>query len=164
MKKLVAAILMTVLSACTFGAFADDFGVVNMQTIFKTAPQAKAINDALKTQFASRKEHIVAMGKQLQTEIKQYQKNQSVMDKKAAQALQQKISQQSITLRKAQAKFQSDLVAAQNQKMKQFLENVKTAVQKVAKKKDLEMVFPSNAVLYSANDLDVTSDVLSAMK
>lgn len=165
MKKLCIALLLSFMAIWSIGAMADEeIGVVDMQTIFKSSPRAQAINKALKSQFASRKENIVKMGKALQTEIQQYQKNQAVMDKTKIKALQEKINKQSVALRQAQAKFQQDLVTEQNKKMKEFIDDVKSAVAKVAGKKDLEVVLPSNAVLYSKPKLDITSDVLSNMK
>lgn len=164
MKKIIIALYLSVAAVWSIGAMAgEDFGVVNMQTIFKTSPKAKAINASLKREFAARKAGIVKMGQNLQSEVKSYQKNQAVLSKAKLAALQQKISQHSMALRQAQQKFQSDLLAAQNQKMTAFLNQVKTAVAKVAKKKDIDIVLPSNAVLYSKNKMDITSNVLSSM-
>jgi len=156
--------LLSFMAVWSVGAVAQDIGVVDMKVIFKTSPKAKDINKSLKDQFSSRKTDIVEMGKTLQKEVQQYRKNRSVMNKKNMRTLQGKIQKQSIALRKAQVKFQSDLATAQNKKMKVFIAEVKAAVKKVSRKKDLDVVLPSNAVLYSSDKLDVTSDVLSAMK
>jgi len=103
------------------------------------------------------------MGQQLQLEVKSYQKEQAVLSKKKIAALQRTISQHSVALRQAQAKFQSDLLTTQNKKMSAFLDQVKAAVAKVAQKKGLDVVLPSNAVLYSKNKFDITPSVLSEL-
>lgn len=164
MKKIMIAICLSVAAIWSIGALADDIGVVDMQTIFKSSPEVKAINASLKSEFSGRKASIVKMGQQLQDEVKKYQKNQSVMSKVSLAKLQQSINQHSVSLRQAQAKFQSDLMAAQNNKMRIFLNKVKSAVTKVANKKGLELVLPSNAVLYSKNKMDITASVLSALR
>ncbi len=154
----IAAVMASV-SASATGAI----GIVDMQKIFSSSTEAQAINASLKRQFSARKAKIMKMGNELQAKVKNYQKNQSVLSKTKLAALQKTISQQSIAFRKAQEKFQSDLLAAQNKKMSAFLDKVKSAVQKVAQKKDLNLVLPSNAVLYSQNQLNVTTGVLSAL-
>jgi len=161
----------TLLAACVLFAaiwslpgFASGIGVVNMQTIFRSSPQVKKINTTLQKRFAARKTNIVAMGKKLQTEVKQFQKNQTVMDSKAAQALRAKIGEQGTKLRQMQGKFQRDLMVAQNAEMKKFMTRVKGIVGKIAAKKKLDVVLPSNAVLYSKTKSDITSEVLSALE
>ena len=164
MKKIIMAICLSLAAFWSIGAMAEDIGVINMQTVFKSSPKAQAINAALKNQFSARKATIVKMGQQLQADIKNYQKNQAVLSKPKLAELQKKISQQSVALRQSQAKFQSDLMAAQNQKMSGFLNQVKAATAQVATKKNLELVLPINVVIYAKDKLDITSDVLTAMK
>lgn len=162
MKKIFIAVSVSLMALWSVGAMAN-IGVVDMQKIFQSSPKAKKINAALEQQFASRREGIVKLGQKLQEEVKDYQKNQSVLGKDKLQALQGAISEHSTSLRQAQTKFQSDLLAAQNEKMASFLKDLKASVQKVAEKKGLDLVLPGNAVLYSKTAMDITSDVLSSM-
>lgn len=164
MKKVIIAICLSLAAVWSVGAMAEDIAVVNMKTIFRSSPQAKSINASLKKQFSVRKAGIVKMRQQLQAEVQKYQKNQTTMSKASLATLQQKISMHSAALRQSQPKFQSDLIAAQNKKMKAFLNRVKAAVSDVAKRKGLDLVLPNNAVLYSKSKLDVTASVLSAMR
>lgn len=166
MKKILIAICLACLAFWSVGASAmsKDIGVVNMQTVFKTAPKARKMNAELKKEFSGRKADIFKMGKELRQEIQNYKKNQAVLGKTKLIALQQKINQQGMKFRQAQMKFRSDLVAAQNKKMAAFLSQVREAAEKVAKKKGLDIVLPNNAVLYSSNAMDITSEVLSALE
>jgi len=143
---------------------AETFGVFNVKQIFESSPQAKSISESLKSQFAPRKADIVTLSKKLQEEIKSYEKNQSVMDKKSLKDLQKNINEHSIQLRQQQSQFQSDLLTAQNKKMDAFVQEVKTAVAKIATKKNLSLVLLDTAVLYSKKGLDITPEVLQAMK
>jgi len=164
MKKIFIAIFFSIAVMASISAkAAGAIGIVVMQKIFSASPEAQAINASLKRQFSARKTKIMKMGDALQAKIKDYQKNQSVLSKAKLATLQKAISQQSVAFRRAQEKFQADLLAAQNKKMSVFLDKVKSAVQKVAHKKDLYLVLPSNAVLYSQNQLNVTTGVLSAL-
>lgn len=164
MKKLLMMICGSFLAVWSINAVAGDIGVVNMQKIFQTSPKAKSISSSLKSQFDSRRQNIVKMSQDLQNEVKNFQKNQAVLNKAKLAELEKKIGEHSTALRQAQSKFQSDFVEAQNKQMAAFLDEVKAASAKVADKKGLDLVVPNNAVLYAKNKLDITSDVMSAMK
>jgi len=164
MKRVLLAICLSFMAVWSVGIFAGNVGVVNMQTIFRTSPQIKKINLALQKKFATRKANIMKIGKNLQSEVKKFQKNQTVMNTKSANALRTKITTQGAKLRQLQGRFQKDLMTAQNVEMKKFMVTVKAAVKKIAAQKKLDIVLPSNAVLYSKNNLDITSNVLSDIK
>jgi outer membrane protein len=148
----------------SISASAGQVGVVDMQSVFQTAPQVKKINDNLTSQFQDRKNKIVQMGEQLKADIKKYQKNKAVMSKNDLSSLETKITDEEAQLRQEQTKFQQDVYQAQNQQMAQFLEQVKGVVKTIAGQKKLEMVLPKNTVLYSQDGLDITSDVLANLK
>ncbi len=165
MKRILLAVclsLMTIWSATVLAA--DNVGVVNMQTIFRSSPQIKQINAALKKKFSARKASIVELDKTLQAEVQKFQKNHSVMTPKSLQGLRAKISTQGLQLRQAQTKFQKDLVSEQNKQMRKFINSVRKIVRKIAMKKKLNLVLPSNSVLYASNNLDITSRVLADLK
>lgn len=165
MKRFFVTIFLSLGLLSSFGALAAkvNIGIVDMKLLFQSSPQAKAINNSLRSQFSSRKANIVKLGQQLQNEVKKYEKNQSIMNKKTLTSLQKTINEHSVRLRQEQSKFRTDLLAAQNKKMNNFLIKVKTAVAKVAVKKGIKVVVPDTALLYSEQDLDITQDVLKVM-
>lgn len=163
MKRVFIVICISIASLFAMSAIAAQVGVVDMQKIFRSAPQVKQINATLTKQFANRKTSIMKMGKQLQTDIQQYQKNKAVMSAKELKNLKSKITKEETQLRQAQSKFQQDLFAAQNKKMTQFMDNVRRIVKSIAAKKKLDMVLPQNTVLYSDTGLNITDEVLSKL-
>ena len=80
MKKVV--LVAAVAAFCSIGVFADGIGVVDMKTIFTTAPQVKTIKAGLAKQFEPQKDKLEKMSQSLQADIAKYQKNKAVMDKK----------------------------------------------------------------------------------
>ena len=164
MRKLVLG-LGVVLVACSVSALAEGgVGVVDMKTIFSTSPKVKSIKAGLMKEFNPQKEKLEAMGKALQADITKYQKNKAVMDKKDLSTLEASITTQETAFRTAQAKFQQDVFNAQNKSLETFLDSVKAAVKVVAEKDKLDLVVPSNDVLYSKDDKDITKDVVDNMK
>jgi len=160
-KTIVAAAAALALGFTTLGLADGKVGVVDMQKIFSTSSQVKSINSQLTSQFASRKNKIMQMGKQLQADLATYNKNKTVMSKSKLGNLQTKIGKEEAALRTAQAKFQQDLFQAQNKKMASFMNKVKATVGTVAQKNGMTLVLPKNATLYVKNGSDITSQVQS---
>ena len=163
MKK-VALIAATVFAAWSVGAFADGVGVVDMKTVFSTSPKVKQIKDQLSKQFDPEKDKLQKMSQSLQADIAKYQKNKAVMNAKETSALEASITKQENDFRTEQAKFQQDVMDAQNKSLKDFMASVKAAVKVVAEKDKLDLVVPSNDVLYSKNNKDITAEVLKEIK
>lgn len=164
MKRIILILSALVLSVFAVNSMAADVGVINMRTIFQSAPEVQQINASLKKEFAARREAIVSEGKQLQGDIQNYEKNKAVMSKADLSAAQKKISDQETQLRQKQVQFQQDLYAAQNKQMEAFMNKVRGIVKNIASEKKLTMVLPENAVLYSQDDMDITKEVLSKLK
>src|SRR3989338_7974087 len=104
------------------------------------------------------------MGELLQSDIAKYQKDKDVMDKKDLSTLETNITNQENTFRAAQTKFQQEVFTAQNDSLNDFMSSVKTAVGSIAKQEKLDLVIPSNDVLYAKDGMDITQKVLQKMK
>jgi len=161
--KRIATLLFALSVLIATSAFATTIGTVNMQKIFKSSSRVKKINSTLKSKFAKRKNKLVAQGKALQTDIKKYQKNKSVMKKTTLAKLQNKIQKESDDLRQAQTKFQQDLFATQNSAMHTFMKTLSSTVASVAKQDKIDLVLPQNNLIYANNKLDITNDVLKKL-
>jgi outer membrane protein len=164
MKKLLiaAAVAGSMLSASVFAA--NEIGTVNMQTVMTTAPQIKACQASLKKKFTPMQTKLQAQAKTLQADMKNYQKNAATMSKADLAKLQKKVQTEQAALQQGQAMLQQQAMGAQQACIKTFANTLKTAAAKVAGKKGLTVVLPSNAVIYSAANLDVTTDVLENLK
>ena len=157
-NKILGTVLLA--GACFSSAWATDMGVIDVQAVFRDSTQVKKINADLEKQFAPQKKDLQAMNTKLQDEIKDLNKNGSVMDDAKKNALKSSIQAQGKALHDKQMKFQQDLFTAQNTAMTKFMKQVQGTVAKVAKSKGLDIVVAKNAVLYSKDKMDVTSIVL----
>ena len=86
------------------------------------------------------------------------------MDKKSLDQLRDTIAKQEQELRMQQAQFQQTLFTAQNKAMSDFMDRVTAAVKKIAEQKKIDIVLPQNSLLYAKDSMDITSDVMSALK
>lgn len=163
MKKVVLGLAL-VFTAFSISAMAGGVGVVDMKTIFSTAPQVKEIKTDLTKQFEPQKEKLEKMGEALQTQIAKFQKDKDVMKKDELTKLESGITTQETAFRTAQTKFQQEVYNAQNKSLETFMASVKASVKTVAEKDKLDLVVPSNDVLYAKDNADITNAVLADMK
>ena len=157
----------TIIAAAVLGAmtaYAGGVGVVNMKQLFTTAPQVKAINAQMKRHFAPQQKKLEAASKTLQSDIAKLQKNKAVMSKKQLTALNTKIAKEGNAMHQQQTAFQQAMFAAKQKAFLSFLTKVKAAAKKVAAKHHFDIIIPKNSAVFAESDLDVTKDVLKALK
>jgi outer membrane protein len=162
MKRVITILLLTIGLAWGIAAYSATatFGTVDMQKIFTTAKEVKKINADLEKKFSSRKDSLLKEQKSLQARADKLQKNQSITKKGDLEDQRAKLTQDATDFREKQTQFQQDLYAAQNEAMHDFMKTLNDAVEKVAKRKSLDIVLPSNNLLYAKSSLDITKDVL----
>lgn len=163
MRKIAMAVA-AVAAISSASAFADGVGVVDMKTIFSTSPKVAEIKAELTKQFNPEKAKLEKMGQTLQGDIANYQKNKPTMKAADLSKLEANITTQETDFREAQAKFQKDVFNAQNKSLETFMDSVKAAVKVVAEKDKLDLVIPSNDVLYTKDKTDITKEVLDNLK
>jgi outer membrane protein len=164
MKKLVLAVAAFA-AISSASVFADGgVGVVDMKMIFSTSPKVKEIKADLTKQFSPEKDKLQKMGQELQASIANYQKNKPTMKPADLTKLEASITSQETAFREEQAKFQQEVFTAQNKSLETFMDSVKAAVKVVAEKDKLDLVIPSNDVLYTKDKTDITKEVLDNLK
>lgn len=163
MKKVSLLVGVCLAALWSISSLAAGVAVIDMQQIFQNSKQVKQINDGLEKQFATQKQDVDKLGKELQANIDKYKKDQTVMDPKAANALKDNIRDQEQKLQQQQTDLQRQLFEAQNKSMTQFLDKIKGIVKGMAASQDFDVVLPKNALLYSKDNLDITAKVLDAL-
>lgn len=163
MKRLVCLVGICLAMLWSISSFAAGVAVIDMQQVFQNSKQVKAINDGLEKQFATQKQGVDSLSKQLQVNIDKYKKDQAVMDKKTADTLKDTIRDQEQKLQQQQTDLQRQLFEAQNKAMTQFLDKIKEIVKGMSTSQDFDVVLPKNALLYSKDNLDITAKVLDAL-
>jgi Skp family chaperone for outer membrane proteins len=166
MKRIITIILTlatAVFAMTTAQAASTTIATVNMQKIFTTAPQVKKINAKLEKKFASRNESLLKEEKKLQAKIKKLEKDETILKKSDLNDLRKKVSKGTANFREKKAKFQQELYNAQNGAMRDFMKTLSKAVESIAKKRNISVVIPSNNLLYSQSNLDITKDVLEKL-
>lgn len=163
MKRLLSMVGISIAVLWSMSAIAGTVAVIDMQQIFQNSKQVKEINNGLEKQFASQKQSVDSLGKDLQKNIDKYKKDEAVMDKKTADNLKNTIRDQEQKLQQQQTDLQRQLFEAQNKAMTQFLDKIKNIVKSMSGSQDYDVVMPKNALLYSKDNLDITTKVMDAL-
>jgi outer membrane protein len=164
MKRIVLAMVAAIgLLSINMVVEAAVYGVVDIQQIFHTAPQIQKINAQLNQEFSAKKAAIIKQGQTLQANLAKYKKQSLVSTDSQLSSLKAEITKQEEGLRQAQAEFQKELYTEQSKKMAGFMAKMKAVIQNIAKDKNLDLVLPMNAVLYSKSNLNITAGVLKSL-
>jgi outer membrane protein len=171
MKKLLitlgsAVALMAHTAVAEVNAEVKDvkIGVVDVQRVLEQAPQVKKINDQLEKEFKSRQADLEKEQKKLQDEFAKLEKNQAVMNAAERGKKEEALRRQQRDLRLKGEDFQQDANAQQNLKMQQFFEQLAQTVNQVAKDEQLDLVLQQDGLPYVSDKLDITPQVVDALK
>jgi outer membrane protein len=163
MKK-VLALVSSILLIGGMQAYAADasqatIGVVNVQQVFQQSPKIAELNKKLQSQFKTRQDKLVSAQKNLQDELETFKKDSPVMNQKAKDTLQKKIVDDQSVLAKDASTFQQDLAKEQSKIMKSVLSDLNGIISSIAKKNNYSMVLDSQAVIFAADNADITKQV-----
>ena len=163
MKKTfaAAAVLLTMTFSSTFAA---KIGLVDMQQVFSSSHGVSKIQAHLEKQFSAQRADMLKAMKSLQAKMKDFNKNKSVMSKKAQADARTKLQAAQRQLQKDQNSYQQAVVAAQTKAMKAFVAKIKKAAADVASKDNLDAVYVNNSLLYAKHSVDVTNSVVDDLK
>lgn len=138
-------------------------GVMDVNTILQKSPQIAAINNQLTKDFKPRQDKIVAAQKDLQAEVDKLNKNANVMNDADRNKLQDQIIADKANVQGMAISFQRDLQQAQSKSMQDFMAQLTTIVNDVAKKGGYDLILQRAGVPYANNSLDVTAQVLQEL-
>lgn len=167
MNKVCLLSIMTLMAGLLIlPAHADQLklGVVDMQVILQKAPQISKINEALTRQFKGRQDSIVKAQGDLQKEAEDLKKNAAVMQADKRSNLENKLMIDRNKVNSMIAAFQKDLSKQQSESLHSFSQQLDGVVSKVAEQSGYDLVIQKGTTLYAKNNLDITQQVLDALK
>ena len=147
-------------------ALADDvkIGVVDLRKVLQESAPAKQASQKLEKQFKPRQEKLFTMQKQLKADAEKLRKDATLLTAAQKSALQDKISREQRELEQAGTNYQQDLNQAQSKAMQAFLDKVKVALDKLAAKDGYDIVLQKENVPYSSAKMDITKQLIAALK
>lgn len=166
MKRLMISIL---LCAICIAAEADTntnmkIGVVDIQKIMQSSPRVRAISQALQNQFKPREDKLKAEEQSIIDAVNKLKRNASVMTKEQIDEQKNEIADERNDFQAKQSQFMQDARAAQEKDLGGVIVQINSAVKKVAERGHYTLILQSDHAVYYQPDMDITADVLAAMK
>ncbi|MFM2322939.1 MAG: chaperone protein skp [Pseudomonadota bacterium] len=165
-KVCLVSIVSLITGILTLPAYADGLklAVVDMQLVLQKAPQIAKINDTLTKQFKGRQDSILQLQNRLKDETSNLEKNAAVMTTEDRNKLEKKVMTDRNNERTMIASFQKDLSKQQSESLHGFSQQLDGVMKKLAAQSGYDLVIQKGSTLYAKNDLDITQQVLEALK
>ena len=138
-------------------------GVVNTVRLMEEAPQAKAAQSNIETEFAPREQELVSLQKSIRKLEDKLQRDGAVMSEKESSKLEREILSQTRELKRSQDEFRDDLNIRKNEVLSKLQRQMYEATVALAKEKKYDIIL-GQGVVYSSDRVDVTDQVLSKLK
>ncbi len=108
--------------------------------------------------------YLKAAAQQFQKDVQDFQRNQAVMTQVQSQETQTKLATQQNNLRAMQTQLQQDGQAEQQKLFTKVFEDLRSTIATVAQKNGYQLVLQKNDIAYADNSLDITQQVIKALK
>src|SRR3989338_2678698 len=167
MKKismlLASMVGLLVLSTASYAADLT-IGVVDYNKVLAENATVKTESSKLQEQFDPQKNKIMDFQKKLQQSIKDFNEGKDKLPAVKQEAEKTKISDEQKQLLEMTKTYQTDLQEARNKSTMKIFETIKTAITKIAKEKNIDIVFSNASVQYAKDSFDITNAVVAALK
>ena len=159
---LSGALLLTGLSV---GVRADELkiAVVNYTRLMQESPQAKAVQNQLRSEFAPKQQEIQAAQQQLKTKEAQLERDGPTMSPDQRAEAERKFRDAQRQLSEKANEYQDDFNARQNAEMSKLSKIMVDQVQTYAQAQKLDLVL-AEGVIFVNPTIDITAPILAALQ
>lgn len=138
-------------------------GVVNTVQLMEEAPQAKAAQSNIETEFAPREKELVSLQKSIRKLEDKLTRDGAVMSEKENSKLERDILAKRRDLKRSQDEFRDDLNIRKNEVLSKLQRQMYEATVALAKEQKYDIIL-GQGVVYSSDNVDVTDMVLEKLK
>ena len=138
-------------------------GVVNAARLLQESPQAKAVQEALRTEFAPKQRELAAQQAALKAKQDKYEKDGSTMSADQRSKTEKELRDGNREYSQKLNDFQEDANTRQNEELSRLQSAIVAEVQSYALSQKYDLVL-TDGVIYAANTLDVTAQVLAGLQ
>jgi outer membrane protein len=159
---LSGALLLTGLSV---SVRADELkiAVVNYARLMQESPQAKAVQNQLRTEFAPKQQEIQGQQQQLKTKEAQLERDGPTMSPDQRTDAERKFRDAQRQLSEKVNEYQDDFNARQNAEMSKLSKIMVDQVQSYAQAQKLDLVL-AEGVIFANPTIDITAPILAALQ
>jgi outer membrane protein len=157
------AVLLVGVSA-VLPAHADiKIGVVNASRLLQESPQAKAVQEALRNEFAPKQRELAAQQAALKAKQEKYEKDGPTMSADQRAKAEKELREGNREYTQKVTDFQEDANSRQNEELSKLQSAIVSEVQSYATSQKYDLVL-AEGVLYANSALDITGQVLAGLQ
>jgi outer membrane protein len=146
-------------------AWADPkIGIVDAQRLLEESPQGKAVQEAMRNEFAPRQRTLQAQEQTLKAKLEKLQKDGATMSEDQRQKAEKELRDGQRDFERARGEFQDDISARRNEEMSRLQRALGEEVRTYAKANSYDIVLSGEVVVFAAQTYDITPGVLAAMQ
>lgn len=138
-------------------------GVVNTVRLMEEAPQAKAAQSKIETEFAPREQELVNLQKSIRKLEDRLTRDGAVMSEKESSKLEREILSKRRELKRTQDEFRDDLNIRKNEVLSKLQRQMYESTVALAREQKFDIIL-GQGVVYSSDSVDVTNQVLDKLK
>jgi len=138
-------------------------GFVNFGRLLEESPQAKAAQASLEAEFMPRQRDVAAQQKSLQEKSDKLQKEAAVMSEADRVRTEREVRDLELNVNRRFNELQEDLNLRRNEEVGKMQRALLTEVQAYARANGYQLIV-SDGVLYAADALDITPQLVAAIK
>ena len=161
-NSLLALLLITVSSAASASRLKT--GIVNMQKIILQVEEGKAAKLQLQKEIKEKEVEFKKQKAELDELNASWKRQAALLSEEARMKKQADFQQKFMKLRNEEMQFQSIIKQKEVAATQKIAMNVAAIVDKLAKKKNLDVVFETNSsgLMYAKDPVDLTNDVIAS--
>jgi len=138
-------------------------GVVNASRLLQESPQAKAVQEALRNEFAPKQRELAAQQAALKAKQEKYEKDAPTMSADQRAKAEKEIRDGNREYSQKATDFQEDANSRQNEELSRLQSAIVAEVQSYALSQKYDLVL-TEGVVYANNALDITAQVLAGLQ
>jgi outer membrane protein len=138
-------------------------GVVNASRLLQESPQAKAVQDALRNEFAPKQRELSAQQAALKAKQEKYEKDAATMSADQRAKVEKELRDGNREYSQKVTDFQEDANTRQNEELSRLQSAIVAEVQSYALSQKYDLVL-TEGVVYANNALDITAQVLAGLQ
>jgi outer membrane protein len=138
-------------------------GYVNYGQLIETAPQAKAIADAIRNEFTPRQRELQTQQQTLKTREEKLTKDGATMSEDQRARAEKELRDSYRDLQRKQSEVQDDFNARRNEELSRLQRTLIEEVRTYAKAQNFDLVV-ADGVIYANPTIDITPAILSVLQ
>lgn len=158
-----AAVLLLVFAVPAAWADALKVGYVNAARLLQEAPQAEAVSQRLKQEFALRQDQLVARQKELRELEDRLARDGAIMSEDERRRLERRLLEGRRELARAQEDLREDFSLRRNEEISRLLQMVQQTIEGLGQELGYDLIL-YDGVAYASERVDLTGRVLDRLR